>query len=192
MRVLALLVLAAAACSAPSGADGEPGPAGPPGEPGMVGPPGPPGPAGTTGQAVFEVYGTGQLTVTSAVTSYTLIPGLAQSIMVPADVAVRVDTDGGIQCTAAGSAYAVVDVALFVDGVASIQGGQRRVVAANSAAVGQMIANWSFGRTYQLAPGNHTIEVRAISVDPAAAAANVSSAQAPQLQGVLTVTLVKR
>jgi hypothetical protein len=86
----------------------------------------------------------------------------------------------------------VVDLAIFVDGVASVQGGQRRVVAANTTTVGQMIANWSFGRTYQLGAGTHTFEVRAIAVDPAAAAANVSSASAPQIQGVLTVTVLRR
>ncbi len=55
-----------------------------------------------------------------------------------------------------------------------------------------MVTNWSFSRTYSLAAGTHTVEVRAISVDPTAAAANVSSALAPQLQGVLTATIVRR
>lgn len=167
---------------------GDPGPMGDPGGPGPMGDP------GTTGQDIREVYGTGQLTVTSATTSFTLIPGLSQTIDVPADTIVRVDTNGGLQCTAAGAAFSVVDIALFVDGVASVQGGQRRVVAANTTTVGQMIANWSFGRSYQLAPGNHTFEVRAISGDTTgtAAAANVSSASTPLIQGVLTVSLLRR
>ncbi len=159
---------------------------------GATGPAGPAGPSGTAGQDVREVYGTGQLTVTSATSSFTLIPGLTTTLTIPNDAVVRVDTNGGIQCTAAGAAYSVVDIALFVDGVASVQGGQRRVVAANTTTVGQMIANWSFGRTYQLGAGTHTFEVRAIAVDPAAAAANVSSASAPQIQGVLTVTILRR
>lgn len=168
---------------------GDPGTQGPMGTPGD---PGPMGAPGTTGQEVREVYGTGQLTVTSATSSFTLIPGLATTVTIPDGAAVRVDTNGGIQCTAAGAAYSVVDIALFVDGVASVQGGQRRVVAANTTTVGQMIANWSFGRSYQLPAGSHTFEVRAIGVDPAAAAANVSSASAPQIQGVLTVTVLRR
>jgi hypothetical protein len=130
--------------------------------------------------------------VTSAFTSYVLIPGLQQVITVPDNAAVHVSTNGGIQCTAVGTAYSVVDVAIFVDGIASNQGGVRRVVAANSAAVGQMISSWSMARSYNLAPGNHTVEVKVIAPDPNAATANVSSATAPQLQGVLTVLVLKK
>ena len=74
----------------------------------------------------------------------------------------------------------------------SNQAGVRRVVAANTTAVGQMISNWSLTRSYVLSPGTHTVDVRAIAVDPAAATANVSSGSAPQLQGVLTVTVLRR
>jgi len=186
------VLLLTAACIGPTGVEGEPGPEGPQGDQGDRGERGDVGPTGTTGQDVIEVYGTGQLTVTSALTSFTVIPGLSTQITVPDDARVTLSTNGGIQCTAAGAAYAVVDIALFVDGVASNQGGTRRVVAANTTTVGQMVTNWSFSRTYSLAAGTHTVEVRAISVDPTAAAANVSSALAPQLQGVLTATIVAR
>ena len=200
MRELALVAAALvfAACQGPAGQDGEPGAKGAPGaqgQPGVMGQPGAPGPMGdpgTTGQDVTDAYGTGQITVTAATTSYVTIPGLTQTITVPADARIVVDTNGGIQCTAAGSAYSVVDLALFVDGQPSGTAGVRRIVAANSAAVGQMIANWSFGRTFTLTAGVHVIDVRVIAVDPNAAAANVSSASAPQLQGVLTVAIVKR
>ena len=72
-----------------------------------------------------------------------------------------------------------------------MQGGQRRVIAANTSTVGQMIANWSMARTYTLNPGSHTFEVRAIAADPNTAQTNVSSATAPQIQAVLTVTVLK-
>lgn len=188
-------LLLAVACSGPAGLDGEPGPEGPPGatgQTGQTGATGPAGPKGTTGQNLYEIYGTGQLTVTSAFTSYVVIPGLQQVITVPDNAAVHISTNGGIQCTAVGSAYSVVDVAIFVDGIASNQGGVRRVVAANSAAVGQMIATWSIARSYNLTPGSHTVEVKVIAVDPNAAAANVSSATAPQLQGVLTALVLTK
>jgi hypothetical protein len=55
-----------------------------------------------------------------------------------------------------------------------------------------MIANWSIARSYNLNPGNHTVEVKAIAGDPGAAAANVSSATTPVLQGVLTVLVLTR
>jgi hypothetical protein len=189
------LALVLAACG-PS--EGEPGPEGPPGDTGAQGPqgaqgaPGPTGSSGTAGQDVFEAVSTGQLQLTAANTTFTQVPGLLLSLNVPDASRLRIHTDGGIQCAATGSAYAAVDVALFVDGVASPQGGQRRVIAANTTAVAQMIASWSFDRVYTLAPGAHTIEVRAMAADPGMAQANVASGSAPQLQATLSVTVLRR
>lgn len=174
------------------GDPGERGPQGEQGVQGIQGTQGAQGPGGTTGQDVFEAFGSGQLTVSSATTSYTLVPGLSLTINIPADAKVRMETNGGLQCTSTGSAYSVVDLALFVDNTISTTAGQRRIVASNTPVVGQMIANWSFGRTYELTAGSHQFEVRAINVDPSAAPANVSSVGAPQLQGVLTVTVIKQ
>ncbi len=158
---------------------------------GMMGEQGDQGDPGTAGQDVVEVYGTGQLSVSAAVSAYTTIPGLSTVINVPEGSRVVISTNGGLQCTGLGAAYSAVDVGIFVDGVASNQGGQRRVVAANTDGVAQMIANWSMSRTYTLAAGNHTIEVRAKSADPSMTTANVSSAGAPQLQGVLTAMIIR-
>lgn len=198
VRAAAIVAALALACGPSEGPEGPEGPRGDTGAPGATGPTGPAGatgpagPAGTAGQDVLEAYGTGQLQVTSATTFPTLVPGLSITANVPAGAKVHVETNGGIQCTLPGNAYAVVDLALYVDGSPSTTGGQRRVVAANTTVVGQMIANWSFGRTYTLTAGTHTFEVRAVSVDPGAAVANVSSAGAPQLQGVLTVTMIRQ
>ena len=76
---------------------------------------------------------------------------------------------------------------VFIDGQATTA--SRRVVAANTPGVAQMIANWSIGRTFTVAAGTHTVEVRAVNGDPGASPANVSSAGAPQLQGVVTATV---
>jgi hypothetical protein len=147
----------------------------------------------TTGQDIYEVYGTGQLVVTSGTTVYTLIPGLSQVINVPPGYKAHVTTSGGLQCTATGSAFSVVDIAFFVDGSVSTQAGVRRIVAANTTGIAQVISNWSFGKTYTLSSGNHTFEVKAIyAVGSGASTANVSSGSAPQLQGVLTVMLIKQ
>lgn len=194
-RCVALLFVIASCGPAEQGEPGPEGPAGPTGPQGptgMAGERGDVGPSGTAGQDIVEVVSTGQLQVTAATTTFTPVPGLLVSLDVPASSRLRVHTDGGIQCTATGSAYAAVDVALFVDGVASPQGGQRRVVAANTAAVAQMIANWSFDRIYTLAPGAHTFEVRAVSADPGSATANVASGSAPQIQATLSVTVLRR
>ena len=111
------MFLIVAACSGPAGTDGDPGPEGDPGAPGMTGPmgapgdPGPMGAPGTTGQDVVEVYGTGQLVVSAATTTFVVVPGLAQTITVPTDARVRVDTSGCIQCTQAGAALASTAIA---------------------------------------------------------------------------------
>lgn len=160
------------------------GPAGTDGADGAAGDP------GVTGQAVTEVYGSAQIVATYLL-PYTVIPGLTQSVTVPADCYVVVSTDGGIQCASAGTNFAVVDIGIHVDGVVSAQGGQRRIVASNTTAVGQMIANWSMTKTYTLAPGVHTIDVRVTDVGTGSADANVSSGSSPQLQGTLTVQIIK-
>ena len=180
-RVVMLLGLLACG-PAENGKDGKDGKDGAPGAAGSA------GATGTTGQDIVEAVGNGQLQVTAA-TNYTVIPGLTITAMVPANSKLHIDTNGGIQCTGTGNTYAVVDVAIFVDG--AISPAQRRVVAANTVGVAQMLQSWSFGRFFFLPAGNHTIEVRAAGVDPNTAMANVSSASAPQLQGVLTITTLK-
>jgi len=181
-RAQIALALGLAACGPSSGRDGLDGIDGEDGAPGA------PGSPGTTGQEIVEAIGSGQLQV-SAATNYTVIPGLTITANVPANAKLHIDTNGGIQCTGIGTAYAVVDLAIFVDG--TITFAQRRVVAANTDGLAQMIQSWAFGRSFALTPGTHTIDVRAAGVDPQAAVANVSSASAPQLQGVLTVTTLK-
>jgi hypothetical protein len=185
MRIAAV-VLALVACGPAE--KGEPGDPGPKGDPGPAGQPGPTGAPGTTGQDIAEAVGTGQVSITGA-TNYTLVPGLALTVTVPANAKVHIDTSGGIQCTGTGTAYSAVDVAVFVDG--SITNAQRRVVAANTSGLAQIVSSWSFGRFINLTTGTHTIDVRAAGVDPTMTPANVSSAAAPQLQGVLTVTTLK-
>jgi len=146
----------------------------------------------TLGQSVNTVYGTSPIAVSSALSLYTLVPGLTQTISVPTNSGLWISTDGGIQNTATGSTYAAVDIGIFVDGVVSNSAGQRRVVAANTSGFGQMISNWSFAISRELAAGNHTIEVRVVSVDPSASTANVSSGISPQLQGQLTVAVIRK
>lgn len=177
--VLSCLLVACGPAASEKGDKGDPGP---------QGPQGPAGPAGAAGQIV-EVSGSGQIQISSA-TNFSLVPGLSATVTIPANARVRVDTSGGIQCTGTGNTYSVVDIALFVDDAISTAGGQRRVVAANTVGLAQMITNWSMSRSYALGAGSHTFEVRAAGVDPNAAIANVSSATAPQLQGSLIVTVL--
>lgn len=201
-RVSAVLASGLATCTALALAacgPNEPGPPGPQGPQGEVGPTGNTGPVGpmgdpgTAGQDVFEVYSTGQLQIAPQAINFVTIPGMTQTLNIPAGARVRVDTNGGIQCNGTGTAFAAVDVALFIDNQLPGQAGMRRVVAANTTAVANMIAGWSFGRTFTLTPGAHVFEVRAASSgDAGAAIANVASGSAPQIQGVLTVTVIKQ
>lgn len=146
-------------------------------------------PNSTAGQGSYDVYGTSQIVVLVSTTSYTLIPGLTQTINVPADCVVLVSTSGGVQCAAAGVAFAAVDIGIHVDGVPSPQAGQQEIVASNTDAVGNMLAYWSMSKTYTLTPGNHTFEVRVRDAG-GTADANVSGTN-PLIQGVLTVTIIK-
>lgn len=150
---------------------------------------GTPGPAGTTGQSATTVYGTGQLTVGASTTSYTLIPGLRQTVDVPSNSRVFITTDGGAQHALTGSTYSVVDVAIFVDGATTPSAGQRRLVLSNTPAVANVIGNWSMSLSQSLPAGPHTIEVRAKNGETATA--NVSSGSAPQMQGQLTVMVIR-
>jgi hypothetical protein len=147
------------------------------------------GAVASTGQSVYQALGTGQLSVTSAITSFTLVPGLSLNVNVPSGCKVLIHTDGGLQCSATGNAYSVVDMSIHVDNVSQAQ---RRIVAANTTGLAQVITNWSMDRMMTLAAGNHTFEVRAMyATGSGASTANVSSGSAPQLQGVLTVTIIK-
>lgn len=177
----------------PQGPVGPTGATGANGATGATGATGPTGAAGTTGQSITEVYGSAQLVVNTSTTSYTLIPGLSTTVNVPANSVVHLHTDGGVQSTGAtSSTYSVVDIALFVDGVAVTTGGQRRISIANTTSLAQLIANWSMDQTVTLPAGNHTFEVRAMSGAAGSAAANVSSGSAPQLRGVLSVMVLKQ
>lgn len=142
----------------------------------------------STGQNVYQATGTGQLTVNSSVTTYTLIPGLSLNVNIPANSKVIIHTDGGIQCTASGSSYSIVDVGITVDGTVQAE---RRIVAANTTGLAQMISHWSFDRVVTLPAGSHTFQVKALYPSGSGAAtAGVSSGSAPLIQGVITVTVI--
>jgi hypothetical protein len=181
-----------------SGANGATGPTGPTGPTGSTGPSGATGPTGspgTTGQSSTTAFGTAALTVTNTMSAFTLIPGLTQTINVPSNSAVLVTADGGISTTSAtSSGYSVVNVAIYIDGVVSPNGGYRRISAANTAGVLNMIESFSLTQALTLTPGAHTIDVRAATGSTAAAnsPAVVSGDSTSVIQGELTLTLIKK
>jgi hypothetical protein len=135
-----------------SGVEGPMGPAG------AQGPQGPAGPAGTTGQSANTVYSTGLLTLTQYTTSYTLIPGMTQTVTVPSGAKVFIAANGAFQNVSAGSVYAAGDVAIYIDGAPAMQ---RRIIASNTPALGAFMTQWALSGVFPLSAGSHTIQVRA-------------------------------
>lgn len=178
----------------PAGATGATGPAGPVGPQGPAGPEGPQGaagatgPEGTTGQYANTVFSTGQLVLTQTVTSYTLIPGLSQTVTVPANARVFVSTNGGFQNAGTGSSYATADFAIFIDAVASSV--QRQVVAANPTGLNQMLSQWTLSGVFNLTPGSHTIQVRAR--DAGGTADGNAAGTNDLVKGNLSVLIIKQ
>jgi len=142
-----------------------------------------------TGQNSFDAYGTAQAVSLITTTTYTLIPGLTQTLVIPANCKVIVSTNGGVQCTAGGVAFAAVDIGIHVDGVPSPQAGQQQIIASNTDAIGQMLVYWGMTKTYTLTAGTHTIDVRYRDSGAGTADGNVSGTN-PLIQGVLTVTII--
>jgi hypothetical protein len=152
-----------------------------------------PSATGPIGQSGTTTFGTAQIGVTSSTINFTIIPGLTQTINVPTNCDVHIQSDGGIQTTVTGNASGVsrADIALFIDGQIVGDGGWRRITAANTGGVtASMIANWNLALAASLAAGQHTIEVR--TKYDAGATAIVSGDTTSPLQGQLTVTIIKR
>lgn len=170
--------------TAVNGTPGAQGPAGPQGNPGTTGAT---GPAGTTGQYANTVFTTGQLAITQTVTTYTLIPGLTQTITVPANAKVFVSTNGGFQNAATGVSHATADFAIFIDGTASSV--QRQVVAANTTGLGQIMSQWTLSGSFSLSAGSHTIQVRAR--DGGGTADGNAGGSSDLIKGNLTVLIIK-
>jgi hypothetical protein len=188
------LYAASAGTSGATGATGPTGPAGATGSTGAAGTAGATGPTGatgggTTGQNSYDAYGTSSLSVTNGVTTFTVIPGLTQTITIPANCKVLIHTSGSFVTTGTGTTgYSVIDFGIHVDGVLSPDAGYQKVCAANNDGLAGMIASWSMGKTYVLSAGSHTFDVRVKYSQ--GATATVSSNNTGVLQGVMTVTII--
>jgi len=134
------------------------------------------------------VFGTASLTPTTG--TFTLVPGLTQTVNVPANGVVYISTDGGILVNSAtANAFSVVDVALFVDGTFTHDGAFRRLQATNVQGLGGL-TNWSMALSLLLSPGTHTILVAASLNPGSSASATVSGNNTSVLQGELTIMII--
>ena len=118
------------------------------------------------------------------------IPGLSTTFAVPSQSVLYVETNGGVQTSSTSSpGYSAVDVALFIDGSFAGTPAFRVIIAAPQVTF-PGIANWSFAVPSTLAPGTHTIDVRARL--EAGSTASVSGAFGDTRQGILNVLVLKK
>ena len=131
--------------------------------------------------------------------TYTTVPGLTQTFIVPPGSVVYLSTDGVVACSNLDpGCRTVVDIALSIDG-ADPAGplpergpGLRRLVASNAVAGGQSLENWSFERTLVLAAGTHTVQVMARLTPSTGTPAIVGGPSTSALQSQLTVMLIRQ
>lgn len=139
------------------------------------------------GQTANTAFGTSTI---SPGPGFVLIPGLTQTINVPAGYQVYMSTSGGIQTTSASTTgISRVDIAFAIDGMITSTGNYRRVIAANTGGGTTTIENWSTSSLTSLPAGSHTIQV--MTSLNSGSAANVSGDSSSVLQGDLTVMLIK-
>lgn len=159
---------------------------------GPAGAQGAPGAPGTTGQDAVTVYGTTALSVMST-TAITQIPGLVTTLNIPASSVVVISTDGGVATTSPdATGFSAVDVVIRIDGAALLNGGYRRVIAANTTGLVGVYAPWAMTVTRSLPAGSHTIQVVAIGSGDNSAPATVSGDGNSVNQGELSVVILKK
>lgn len=149
------------------------------------------------GQTGSSVFGTTAITVSNATTSFVIVPGLSQTITVPSNSFVFISTDGGVITTStAATGFSIVDIALFIDGTISANGGFRRLTASNTTGLTGDIENWSFAIKTELTAGSHTIQVGASVGGGAAITGNspatVSGDGNSILQGTLNILILNK
>jgi hypothetical protein len=164
------------------------GPDGPQGVEGAIGPTGPTGPSGTTGQSSVTVLTAATYNTTTA---NAFVPGLQQTVIVPEDSVVMIQTNGGFQTNAPSiGGFSIVDVTVFIDGVFQT-GMRRRVTAANVTLAEQAYGYWEMAQTFALVPGSHLIQVAATHSATGSAAFLGGVVNSPRQAG-LTVTVLKQ
>jgi hypothetical protein len=129
---------------------------GPQGPIGLTGAVGPQGDSGVTGQFAVSRLGTAQLNLVVLSGNYIAVPGLSQTIINSGD------DDQLVFIATSGSFDAAIlvgfDIAIFIDGV-RVNGGTRHCTLAGLTL--DLVGGWGHSIVTSLAPGTHTIDVRA-------------------------------
>ena len=144
------------------------------------------------GQTTFTAFGSATLSVTSAVTTFTVLPGVTQTITVPENCKLLITANGGMNTTSTTTtSIAVVDIAIFIDGAYPTNGGYIKIGAHNpsSTAVNNTGLPWSITTIQNLSAGSHTIDVRAVYSN--GSTSSVSGNNTTARQGGLYITIIK-
>jgi hypothetical protein len=138
------------------------------------------------------VYGTASLSITSATTTWTLVPGLTQTVNIPSTSSViYIAADLGAQTTSASTTGgSTFDLVLQIDGTNATNGAYKRISIMNNGGFTQCYGTTAFSIvTTGLSAGNHTFRV--VGIYGSGATATVSSSNAQVLQGSLTVMVLR-
>ncbi|MEI6487778.1 MAG: hypothetical protein WCP52_02380 [Bacteroidota bacterium] len=144
----------------------------------------------------FQNYQTAAANVNTS--SFTVIPGLSQSVTLSSPSKILVVTNGGIQTTSISSnGFSIVDVAVFINGALMPNGGHQRVNAVNNNGITDATENWSMSQfastsagVYILPAGTYTIDVRAEG-NALGASALVGGDNTSVLQGSMTLLVTQ-
>lgn len=145
------------------------------------------------GQSGQSVHGGSGLSLTTANTAFTAIPGLSLTVGPHNGYAfVYFSTTGGIQVNSSTpTGFTIVDIAIFVDGVMVPNAGYRRYIVSNNSVLVSQIGNWSFSDVLFLETPSHVIDVRAAVVSPANSGAIVSGGSGSAMQATLSVAVLR-
>ena len=151
--------------------------------------------SGPLGQLASSVYSTAPLTVTNQA-AMTLVPGLTDSMTVPADSLVYISAEGGAQTdSSATSGFSDIGVSLLIDGASLAPGPNSLtdvVTMANTGGTVGVTGHWSLS-TAQVFPtgGTYAFEVGALGLAVAGGStATVGASAGNLLQGTLSVLVL--
>lgn len=155
---------------------------------------------GLLGQLGGTTYGSSALTLTSngaSAGTFSDVPGLTQTITVPANSLVYIATDGGMNnLSSSTTTYASGVAAIFIDGTWVTNGGAAMVLCSNTSTLTNVSGRWSMSLLTTLSAGSHTIKVSArcqqSNITVGSNALSVSSNSTTLNQGELTVIVIKQ
>jgi hypothetical protein len=147
---------------------------------------------GQSGQTVFGAFSL-SITGSSPTTDFYYIPGLTQTITIPANSVAYIVTEGGLQNTSnLTTGFSITDIVILIDNQIPSNGGIQRVMTANTSGITNQIENWSLSQTITLSPGLHTIAVGAGNANVGGSGVIVSGNNTSTFQGRLSIILLKQ